>query len=236
MWLRDKIAENPQGARILLYGYDSALIKSRSSQDIEDMASKLVSSIQRIRPSSSRRPLVFIAHDLGGLIVKEAILQMESTDTASFLCIYGLLFCGVPNRGIATNSWMPIVKNQPNEKLIRSITPGSLYLRDLQSRFDTTFTFSDARIVSVYETMRTKTLKEESPGVWKLTGPAQVMVTRESARDWCPWGPTHDKIAFNQNHIDLPRFAGPWDSDLRCIETLLGEFCRESVAVVQRRF
>ncbi|KAH8721576.1 hypothetical protein GQ44DRAFT_623108 [Phaeosphaeriaceae sp. PMI808] len=138
MWLRDALACNPQGARVLLYGYDTGLVQSESFQDIDDIGNKLSFGIRRIRSpqpgeiNSEPRPIVFIAHSLGGLV---AIYRMASTDPVNFQSIYGLLFFGVPNRGIEISHWLPIVNNQPNENLIRNLAPGSIYLRNLQQRF-----------------------------------------------------------------------------------------------------
>lgn len=49
MWLRDALARNSQGARVLLYGYDTGLVKSESFQDIDDIGNNLSFSIGRIR-------------------------------------------------------------------------------------------------------------------------------------------------------------------------------------------
>ena len=49
MWLRDALALNPQGARLLLYGYETPLVKSESFEDIDDMGIILSFMIKRIR-------------------------------------------------------------------------------------------------------------------------------------------------------------------------------------------
>ena len=79
-------------------------------------------------------------------------------------------------------------------------------------------------------------LKEESPGVWKLTGKPEILVTRESATDVCTPGPRQDKLALNHTHSDLPKFSRPWDNNYRLIEFFLDEFRREAVWAVQARF
>lgn len=84
---------------------------------------------------------------------------MASKDSVNFQSVYGLLFFGVPNRGIEISHWLPIVNNQPNEDLVRNLAPGSIYLRNLQHRFCQVFGFHDSRVVSIYETMKSKTAK-----------------------------------------------------------------------------
>ncbi len=95
----------------------------------------------------------------------KAIYQMASTDINNFHCVYGLLFFGVPNRGILTSHWMPIVNDHPNETLVRNLAPDSIYLRSLHDRFGRVFGFPDARVVSIYETSRSKTAKVNIPVV-----------------------------------------------------------------------
>ena len=84
---------------------------------------------------------------------------MALEDSVNFQSVYGLLFFGVPNRGIEISHWLPIVNNQPNENLVRNLAPGSSYLRSLQYRFCQVFGFHGSRIVSIYETMKSQTAK-----------------------------------------------------------------------------
>lgn len=49
MWLRDSLACQPSGVRVLLYGYDTTLIQSESFQDLDDIGNKLGDLIKRIR-------------------------------------------------------------------------------------------------------------------------------------------------------------------------------------------
>src|ERR1700733_9796672 len=84
---------------------------------------------------------------------------MQASDPINFACIFGLLFFGVPNRGIRIAHWLPIVKDQPNESLVRNLGPDSKYLRILHQNFCSVFTFRDAYVVSIYETLKSKVAK-----------------------------------------------------------------------------
>jgi hypothetical protein len=76
----------------MTYGFDTRLVNNRSNQDISDLAEFLRRAIEAMRdearawvdfcavngPSTEQdhvaiRPLIFIGHSLGGLIVKEVI-------------------------------------------------------------------------------------------------------------------------------------------------------------------
>ena len=52
MWLRDSLPRDLPGTRVLIYGYDSELVGSKSFQGIEAIASGFVGSLRRIRQVS----------------------------------------------------------------------------------------------------------------------------------------------------------------------------------------
>ena len=64
-------------ARLMSYGYDSTTAFSKSVTDIEDQATILIDALnsERGSPSEKNRPLMFIAHSLGGIIVKKVLFS-----------------------------------------------------------------------------------------------------------------------------------------------------------------
>jgi surfactin synthase thioesterase subunit len=78
MWLRDALphhitreADQKPYARVMVYGYESGLSQSRSIQNLEDLATSLHTNLLELVSATTSRPIVFIAHSLGGLIVKQ---------------------------------------------------------------------------------------------------------------------------------------------------------------------
>ena len=55
------------------YGYNAGTFFSNSVTDVEDQAKMLLQALnlERQSPSEKERPLIFIAHSLGGIIVKK---------------------------------------------------------------------------------------------------------------------------------------------------------------------
>lgn len=153
-----------------------------------------------------------------------------------FLSIYGLLFFGVPNGGIKTEYWMPIVDRQPNRELITSLEPNAYYLRNLQDNFNRVFCFPDARITSVYETMQSATAKEEPTGEWRLTGRSDILVSRKSAIGHYSDRIHHTPISFNKNHSDLPKFMSRYDENYRAVEPFIIQCYNDACEVIQNRF
>ena len=60
-------------ARLMSYGYDSTTAFSKSVTDVKDQATMLLDALysERLSPLEKTRPLIFIAHSLGGIIVKK---------------------------------------------------------------------------------------------------------------------------------------------------------------------
>jgi hypothetical protein len=73
-WPRDLLTHERwcQAARILTYGYDSKVTKAYANSNKNNLfvhAKDLLHALEREKPK--RRPVIFVAHSLGGLVVKE---------------------------------------------------------------------------------------------------------------------------------------------------------------------
>jgi hypothetical protein len=98
----------------------------------------------------------------------KALVMMKENDShpiniSNFKSTCGVLFFGVPNHGLRQDFFIPMVKEQPNELLIRNLSPESDYLSQLHRNFCSTFDFPDSKIISFYET-------NVSPTAKKVTG------------------------------------------------------------------
>jgi hypothetical protein len=82
MWIRDSLphdlilGDNPLFgvARVMIYGYDSIVPESTNFQNLEDLATSFRDSLLPIAETTDAvapRPIIFIAHSLGGLILKQ---------------------------------------------------------------------------------------------------------------------------------------------------------------------
>lgn len=88
MWLRDFIPTDLPHARILTYGYDTTLAGSKSNARISDYAKEFLATVIDARRGDPNRPIIFIGHSLGGLLIKEVRiinLQNRSLRLAKFV-------------------------------------------------------------------------------------------------------------------------------------------------------
>ena len=97
-------------ARILTYGYDAYIVRKSvaGSNRLIDHATNFLNDLttDRARHNASSRALIFVAHSMGGLVCKKAILLSRNNPEAHlqgiFNCTKGIVFMGTPHKG----SWM----------------------------------------------------------------------------------------------------------------------------------
>ncbi|KAI1448634.1 hypothetical protein F5Y02DRAFT_374104 [Annulohypoxylon stygium] len=110
LWLRDFLPLQFPGlpVRVWSFGYDASIF-GKAVINIENVAAFLVSNLDGQRQGThSTKPIIFIAHSLGGIIVKKAlILAHERSNTWHGIrdSTYGAMFFGVPHRGADLAYW-----------------------------------------------------------------------------------------------------------------------------------
>lgn len=148
MWPRDALPEelsdkgSASFARVMTYGYDATLYDKNSTQTISDIAEGLCANLLALcKTNEEMKPIVFVGHSMGGLLIKQALLSMSESDKANaarvFRAARGIAFFGVPNFGMHTESVDGLVRGGANAQLLHSLSAAnSQYLRDLARRFD----------------------------------------------------------------------------------------------------
>lgn len=105
LWLRDFLPQKLPNARILVFGWNSNVAFDTATSDVRDHAYNLLGSLAQQRRGCPKRPIIFVAHSLGGLVVKkalvEAILDSKNYGTVH-KATYGIAFFGTPHGGAHT--------------------------------------------------------------------------------------------------------------------------------------
>lgn len=165
LWLRDFVPQTVPEARILTYGYNSAIAFSGSTSGIDEFARTLLERLRHKRRvyKNTNRPLLLVTHGLGGIVFKKALVishERSSRYHDFSASVTGVMFMGVPHRGADFAFWshaLGRIANIPllgalRTDLLNDLTPKSGFLRDLCDQFIERG--KDLQIFSIYERKR----------------------------------------------------------------------------------
>ena len=159
MWLRDYLPRHAENARILTYGYSSALSSSCEVSILHDYTKKFLQGLFDMREEAEceSRPIIFIGHSLGCLIIKKALTNaMSMKINRSRLPVRAIIFLAAPHKGLEITALQTMVKGMPTEQLILELKSGSPTLTELNDNFIQAA--RDIDILTCYETKMTKSV------------------------------------------------------------------------------
>ncbi|KAH7187039.1 hypothetical protein DER44DRAFT_637687, partial [Fusarium oxysporum] len=108
VWLRDllpqRLTDAGIAARVMSFGYDSTTVFSRAVTDIDVQAGILLNSLRGLRQTQQERnrKIIFIAHSLGGIVVKKVMVlanQRRNIYGEMFQNMCAVVFLAVPHCG-----------------------------------------------------------------------------------------------------------------------------------------
>ncbi|KAI1384079.1 NACHT domain-containing protein [Hypoxylon trugodes] len=102
IWLRDFLPISlKRDARVMLFAYNTSPTIKPTGINLDDHAENLLQWLNISRLDAPQRPLVFICHSLGGLVVKQALAQAKSNDSykSVFEATCLLVFFATPHQG-----------------------------------------------------------------------------------------------------------------------------------------
>ncbi|KAK8050133.1 hypothetical protein PG994_011863 [Apiospora phragmitis] len=164
-WPRELLGADVEHARIITWGYASIL--GEGNDMFADLAESLLVDLSRVREGIFR-PVFFVAHGIGGIIVKEALT------TAAMSRIYGshndlgdiypktkgIIFLGTPHQRTGKRSLGECVAltaqislRSPNDPLLRSLAENSGFFENQHGTFQ--MISRDIRIVCMREQFTT---------------------------------------------------------------------------------
>lgn len=108
-WPADILPQDHHDVRIMTYGYQSNrrkfLSRTKNKLTITQHGNQFLESIARARHNARGRPIIFVAHDRGGLIVKQAIVEAKKQKKERlpelhdiYESFQGVVFLGTPHR------------------------------------------------------------------------------------------------------------------------------------------
>lgn len=211
VWPRDLLPKAVPAARVITWNYEADIMRffNKTGQNtilkhaenfLLDLAGERAEE-DGIEPD---RPIIFVAHSLGGLVVKQALItarehestQSENEDYARILRnTIGIIFLGTPHKGSDQARWdavaanlARILKKDHNDTIVEALSRGSSVLESLQSSFTG---ISDRFSYSTF------TEEREYPNIGKI-------VDDESAVLYLP---KETRNSLPANHLGMSRFG-----------------------------
>jgi pimeloyl-ACP methyl ester carboxylesterase len=168
-WLANE--ENLSSYRVFTFGYDSNFARTDANLNIIDFAKDLLfqmltfsgGSRKRCRPIGGR-PIIFVCHSMGGLVVKKAfVLGLHDMAFSRILSwVHGIVFLATPHRGsqyVKTLnlilSSIPVVTSR--KSCVADLNPKSTALQDINEQFR--MACGKLELFSFVETLKTMGLE-----------------------------------------------------------------------------
>lgn len=225
-WPRDLLPQDMPDARILGFSYDADIVhfwsrSPASTARLTNHAEAMIGQLLRQREASDtiNRPLIFIAHSLGGLVTQCA-LRLSSTSASPRLqtlekCTKGIVFLGTPNLGSDLASLGSLAASlanltvSANKDIVGVLKPDSEVTRMIQTDF---YNLLNSRISSGKSLDVTCFFEElEVPG-------AGLIVPFHSAQIQ-----GYPCYGIHEDHMDMTKFA---DRNGNSYKQILGELKR----------
>ncbi|CAH0048392.1 unnamed protein product [Clonostachys solani] len=153
-WPRDLVPEVVPDARVLSYGYDAKIQRlfgpPVSTHTVYDISNDFSIALEAKRQDEPDRPIIFIAHSLGGIIVKDLLRRCGQSFNQSqihirpiFESTIGIIFFGTPHSGADPGGSLlhfgervlKALGHSVNENVRASLLPTSDRLRELRDVF-----------------------------------------------------------------------------------------------------
>ncbi|KAH8653107.1 WD40-repeat-containing domain protein [Tricladium varicosporioides] len=234
-WPKDLLKEDVPEARIMTFGYNTKITQGYSAANqgnIFSHAKDLLYRLEAKRRNAEKRDLVFIAHSLGGILVKEALRRSEADPDPKINNIFtsttGVFFFGTPHRG--SNDWASFGQGiatvagrllgvDTNDKVIHALLPTSPELELCRESFAVQW-------VKRGDTLTVRTF-QESKGVTGIRwgGFNQLIVPPYSSTlDH----PNERARTIDADHIEMVKFSGKNDENYAMVRDDIIELVKKA--------
>ncbi|KAI0438676.1 hypothetical protein F4803DRAFT_534198 [Xylaria telfairii] len=223
-WPRDLLPVVVPNARVLTFGYDTNIRHSLngpiSQNRLGDHARDFLTALASYRTQETHRPLIFVAHSLGGLLVKDLLRlskfyeqsqpEFYSTyESTSSLFFFGTPHAGADPRNILHRVLTDLIKAvgfQVNKEIVETLMPGAErstllaedFLKWTSERNWGIYTFQEEHVNNV---LRVKIVDDHSSAI----------------HDRC-----HERsVHIQADHVDMCRFIGLNDPEFRKVSSAM---------------
>ncbi|KAH7129455.1 hypothetical protein B0J13DRAFT_452805 [Dactylonectria estremocensis] len=218
-------------SRIMVYNYDSRWHADAPRTRLQICGEELVHNLHAFRKRQRDRPVVFIGHSLGGLVIQHALLFADREEEFRYLprrtngfVALGSPFRGTKMHGIAKFAAKSMYLAGSYHGLLETLSYDNEILRDkLQEfcRLRDSMSFLTCCFFEAYET--------DYGARFGLRGLIRRMV-QESA---CITG--WERAQLQTDHMKLNKFSGPRDRSFLSVSAKVLTMCSKSQNVVEHQ-
>ncbi|KAF8244133.1 hypothetical protein K440DRAFT_520118, partial [Wilcoxina mikolae CBS 423.85] len=142
MWLQDFLPQDIKCIRLMSYGYNTALVGQTVPGTHLDYRRQLVAQLENARssPEEKTRPIIFIGHSFGGILILQALAQSKINASHKHLLdsTRAVFFFGTPHRGLETAELEAMVGDMTSDpesstiQLVKQLRGNSEFLENLK--------------------------------------------------------------------------------------------------------
>ncbi|KAL5321552.1 hypothetical protein ACEPPN_009511 [Leptodophora sp. 'Broadleaf-Isolate-01'] len=219
-WPLDLLPDDCPNARILTFGYDSKVTNffagPASQSNIIAHARDLLHQLKRVRLQCPGRSIIFVAHSLGGIIVKCALCR--AADDPALTDIYkstrAIFFLGTPHRGSGKASIGEIARRiasasglDTSDQNLRALKVNSIELEMIHESFVRLYEQKDRHFEVI--------TFQETKGYSRIAvlGFSDLIVQQFSSS----FTGTEHIESINANHMDMCRFSSKDDQGYQSV-------------------
>jgi pimeloyl-ACP methyl ester carboxylesterase len=216
-----ELGKQLKGARVMVYGYNVSIEPAMGTNNtrIKSIADDLLNEIRqhRRKDPARKRPLVFIGHSLGGLVIKRAIHRASTKkDDDPLHFIYSstrlVLFFGTPNAGSQLDAMWRIRFLERLGKAVATEVPPNIKAA-LKMHSDELLDLADDFLeIESIQNKHTKVFSFFE--LLSYPGIGERVVDETSARLHVP-GETY--LGINANHVDMVKFSDGSNKTFRSV-------------------
>lgn len=228
-------------ARLLVYGYDAdvtSFTDGASKDKIHNHAEHLVAELaanRRIR-KATERPIIFVAHSLGGLVVKRALIHSSEIRgqkiehlRSIYVSTYGILFLGTPHKGADVAEWGSRLGWICGAVMPKKFLDSQPQLVDSLKKENETLQNIDRQFVQLMIKFHVFFFHEAKPT--DLKGTLRFIVDEESAS---PTVQEVERAAIQADHSHMCKFENESSPGFDIVTEAIQRYCEEAPDAVRR--
>jgi hypothetical protein len=233
LWLRDLFPWRRHNVRMLLYEYDAkGLISpaSRSGDRISSLAATFVGELcaDRQNDNGEKRPIIFVCHGFGGLLVKSALVYSSSVRSdklehlrSVYISTFGILFLATPHQGFQQKVLvLPQRQSLPGPSQFMINLVSSDILQDITDQF-----------VPLSKRFRLFNFWEQEETV---DGDISTLIVAEASA--APLDADSERCGIMSNHSGMCKFKHSGDGGYSVIRAALERYLNDAPRMTKSRW